>query len=463
MKTLTTKDPRPGEGLDLLRVPLVGSFLKSRYNPSIFQVLVLSIFAFIIYWALFGIDRGGKNPATLLIWTLWWPLLPVSLILMGRYWCAVCPIRTTVGMADKIVGQRGTMPGRWLRRYGVWIMIGTFLLLTWSDRIWHTTGSPQATGLIFLGILGAALITRFFYKRHTFCRFMCPIGALTGLYSTTAVVEVRADPERCLQCRTLDCYRGNERVEGCPLFEFPRTMESNRNCNLCGNCIKSCPHDAIEVRLRPPAREIPLLKRPATGEAFLALAMVAVVYIQTVDMTPAWRDYMKWIVENTLLQDYNIIFTLTFIGIVALVLVAFLMASQVSSDLSNRKLSTTFAIFGFAYLPLALAGHVGHNVNHLFGEGPLAVRTIVQQIGRSAGLQATSAPEAFQLAGAEPLAFSILGLGIIGSLYLVWRVSKGRNGARAVAAMSPHLLLLVALSLAFVQLFLMPMNPLHTH
>ncbi|MDZ7261267.1 MAG: hypothetical protein ONB05_04075 [candidate division KSB1 bacterium] len=79
-------------GMDLLRLHALRRFLRSRWYPGFFQVLSVGFLVLLLAFAFFGPDRGGRNLATVVTWTLWWPLLPISLVLLGRVWCAVCPL-----------------------------------------------------------------------------------------------------------------------------------------------------------------------------------------------------------------------------------------------------------------------------------------------------------------------------------------------------------------------------------
>jgi len=68
------------------------------------------------------------------------------------------------------------------------------------------------------------------------------------------------------------------------MFEYPRTMDSNRACNFCSNCIKTCDHDAIRITPRPPTSELWFIKKPRFEESFLATALIGIVVSQTMIM-----------------------------------------------------------------------------------------------------------------------------------------------------------------------------------
>lgn len=448
-------------GWDLLAIKPVRRFMVSRWYPGAFQAISLVLFGMVVYFGLFSTIRPAYNFATAVTWNLWWPLLPLSLVLMGRMWCTICPLVPPIELAQRLANPT-RMPGQFLRRYGVWLMGLTFIFVTWANRMWSIISSPRATALLLLALLGLAVVVAVLYKRRAFCRYICPIGTFTGLYAMTAAVELRSNSAAtCDGCKGKECYRGSDTVGGCPLYQYTRTMDSNRNCNLCGQCIKSCPHGAVELRLRTPGRELWLLGTPLLGEAFLVMMLVVVVYMQTADMTTAWADYMRWLLGNTALVDYNLAFTLTFVAAILAVMGIYLLVTRWASAPGAWR--RNFAAFGYAYIPLILAVHLGHNFTHLVSEGPKALSaafwSVLNPLGTAtAPVQAAGIPMLNQ-AWMVPLVL----LGGTGSLYTAWRISQKPASGGGKGKLLPHLIFLLVLTVLFVQLFLLPMNLRHAH
>jgi len=110
-----------------------------------------------------------------------------------------------------------------------------------------------------------AVVPAMYYERNSFCRYACLVGRISGLYAMFAPTELRAkDREVCQGCRTKDCVRGNKRGYGCPVFEYPGRMETNADCILCTECIKTCPKDNISFNIRPFAGDLSRGKRLPT-------------------------------------------------------------------------------------------------------------------------------------------------------------------------------------------------------
>ena len=125
-----------------------------------------------------------------------------------------------------------------------------------------------------------------FFERRAFCSHLCFLGGLSGNYSMTSSLAFRANQDNCKKvgCKDLWCANGSERAAACPLYETPRTMDSNRDCNMCGNCVKSCPHGSLRLEVRKPTSEFWNIRKPRLDVAFLAIVLVGVVIVQNLTM-----------------------------------------------------------------------------------------------------------------------------------------------------------------------------------
>ena len=72
--------------------------------------------------------------ARTLTWVLWWPLIPLLMFALGRLWCAICPFATVIDTIQKLAGL-GRPVTPFLKRYGIWVIDATFILITWADHV----------------------------------------------------------------------------------------------------------------------------------------------------------------------------------------------------------------------------------------------------------------------------------------------------------------------------------------
>ena len=92
------------ENQTLLRV------MKSRLYPAVFQAVTAAAFVLIMFQLLVGPSAAHDNLGTALTWVLWWPLIPIIFVFMGRFWCAICPFGTLNDVVQKYVGLKRPVP-----------------------------------------------------------------------------------------------------------------------------------------------------------------------------------------------------------------------------------------------------------------------------------------------------------------------------------------------------------------
>ncbi|MGA5298340.1 4Fe-4S binding protein [Nucisporomicrobium flavum] len=446
--------PRPR---NLLDVPLVSRAVRSRWYPGLFQWIAVAVFALVVWQLLAGPQTAHDNLGTALVWVLWWPLIPIVFVAVGRFWCAVCPFGKLSDLVQGLVGAQRPVP-RFLRRYGIWIIDAQFILITWSDHVWGIVESPWGTGVLLLLLITAVVASGAFFTRRTFCRYLCFLGGLSGNYARVGGLELRADASVCATCTSRAvCFNGGEKAPACPLFEFPRTMDSSANCNLCANCIVNCPNDAIRLTPRLPSRELWFIRDPKIEQSFLAMAIMGIVLIQNLTMLRVWQDVLAWIERTTGIGSYPVIFTIAFVVAVGAPVTLLWLGSTVAARRNDESVARNFARFGYALIPLDVAGHIAHNLFHLLAEGKSVYYTAVAALG---GAHGDGSPALVGTGTIQVLQYAILALGIAGSAYAVYRIARGRwggDGATMTATLTPYLGIVIVLAAANLALFALPM------
>ncbi len=115
-------------------------------------------------------------------------------------------------------------------------------------------GLQGAIGFLYtwkLAILGAILLLSLFLWRP-FCRYLCPLGALYGLFNRFALYRYRIDAAKCTGCGA--CQRACKM--DLAVWINPNSVE----CVRCGACRDACPTGAIGTL-------IPLRRRDRSGSA----------------------------------------------------------------------------------------------------------------------------------------------------------------------------------------------------
>jgi len=450
---LLSGEPR---GRDWLKNRFVSALMRSRWYPGAFQIPIAAVFGLVAYQLLAGPPDAHQNAGTALMWVLWWPALPLVYVLFGRFWCAVCPFAAISDFVQKLVGVNRPVPA-FLKRYGIWIIDATFLAITWADHVFGIVGSPWGSGILLLLLTFSVIVSGAFFQRRTFCRYLCFLGGLSANYARTGMVALRAKPDVCATCTAkAACFNGTDTVAPCPLFTFARTMEDSANCNLCANCVKSCPNDAITLTVRKPTKELWFLRNPKIEESFLAMAIMGIVIIQNVTMLTVWDEMLAWVNRATGITSYPVIFTAVFAVGVSIPVALLALAAKVASLGNVESTLKNFARFGYALIPLDVAAHVAHNLFHLLSEG----KSVFYLVGALFGGQVTGSAALVGNTTIQMLQFAILALGLAGSVYTARRIAHRRylTPDRRVSTLVPITVLIGVLAALNVAMFLVPMT-----
>lgn len=397
----------PSESLNLLEIGWLRRILTAPGFPLSLQVPLLLLMAVVVFLGLYDVQDGGVNFATRLSWTIWWAGIIFTFFLLGRVWCLACPFGALNEWTSRLAAPPRRLPAPFRN---IWWATGMFVLLTWADEQLGVVRSPQVTAWIVLLFAAAAVAVGLFYERRSFCRYLCPIGGLVGLYSMTAPLELRArDAGTCRAHHDKECYRGGGAARGCPMFEFPQSMERNTYCTLCVECVKGCSRDNLVLRFRAFGRDLWASGRRAMDESYLAVALVGLTFLVTAEMLTAWPAWTSTLAGWLPTWVRSSVKPVTYLGFVesvillggALVMVPLLvLAGAVLADrlagpdgLGPRR---TFVIFGYMFIPVGLAMHLAHNVAHLLLEGggilPAAQRALALYTPLSLGRPEWPAP-----------------------------------------------------------------------
>lgn len=455
-----------GVAINLFKYRGIKGLFSSRTYPLGFQIGASLVFAAIIIYGFLGPPHGEDNFAVVTTWILWWLLLPFSFVFLARLWCGVCPVGAASDAVQRVFTYKRRTPGLLLRQGGAWIAGLSFLTLAWAGMLWHFDDKPRATAIILLSFLFATILTSLMYERRAWCRYLCPLGIVAALYSMVAAVGLRSNRETCREgCQLTRCYEVHGQTKGCPMFEFPGVMDNNRNCNLCGECVKHCPQQSMRLLLRNPVAELWQRWQPTKGEAFFVMVLLALVLFEVVRMTSLYPDYMKWVMEATIVSNYNLVFSLSLLAVVGITTVSYGFSSRLSSLVMGRAKGRNLIRYAYAYIPIILAGYLGAAIQHLAAYGIRAGMVAINQLAISVtvfdlpavvrGVNYTIDPS---LKATQLL---ILTLGVFGSLYACWKIARQTNEQRALVAALPHLILIGVFSLSLLFLLLLPMGLLH--
>jgi len=459
---------------DLLRVPLLGRFLRWRHARLAMQLPVLALAALVIYDGLHGPQVGAMNLAGILPWIHWRGLLVLSLLALGNVFCMACPFLVPRTLARRWLPQGRNWPS-WLRsKWLAVVLLGVFL---WAYEAFALWDSPWWTAWIAVGYFVTAFVIDGFFSGAAFCKYVCPIGQFNFVQSLVSLLEVKVrDPAICAVCKTKDCIRGRDEIPGCELHLYQPRKSSNMDCTFCLDCIHACPHDNIGVLAQAPGRELwrdPLRsglgrfsKRPDL--AALIVVLVFGAFANAAGMVAPvveWQDQLSSLLQ----QRSPLLVTSLFFVFSLLVLPALLIGSAASISRwcgqmksSRLEVATRFA---FALIPLGFGMWLAHYSFHFLASYDAAMPAL-QRFAGELGWDTLGTPE-WSRACCRPVAnwlprleILFLDFGLLLSLYTGYRIAGSQcvRATQAAKAFAPWALLMVLLFSVGVWIVLQPMQ-----
>lgn len=229
-------------------------------------------------------------------------------VMLGRVVCGfLCPFGLVQDLLYKIPFKikEKNLPGhKWLKHFRYVVLIVFVVLLTSLIHDVTGIGSPWycewicPSGTLLAGIplitmnpeFQAAIGFQFFWKLslliiilllsvayyRPFCKYVCPLGAIYGVFNPVSTYRLVVDPEKCVKCGMCQKTCGMD----IKTFETPNSTE----CIRCLKCVSACPTGAIDTtwnisRRKFESRFLPVEEARANNDVLKTtlLAVVAVI------------------------------------------------------------------------------------------------------------------------------------------------------------------------------------------
>jgi polyferredoxin len=245
-------------------------------------------------------------------------------------------------------------------KWGGWFLFGLFTLILLWEELWNLENTAYLSSCLLLLITAGAVIFSLLFERRFWCRYLCPIGGMNGMFSKLAMIELRAQQGICAAtCKTYHCYKGGPAegegmdTGGCPVYSHPAQLEDNRDCVLCMTCLKACPHRSVELNLRPPGIELWTSHKPTGSEVALLLLLLGAVFLHRI---PEIADRLNVAINLNHFGAHAGVSVLALLIPAAIVLPAYGLMQWVDRQIKPRP----FLELAYGYLPLLLGGSLAH-------------------------------------------------------------------------------------------------------
>jgi polyferredoxin len=434
---------------DLLRWPVVGRFLRWRHARTAMQIPLFALAVVMIVHGFLGPQLAPKNLATLLTWVHYRGVLVLALLVAGNLFCMACPF-----MLPREIARRFLKPvRRWPRRLrSKWLSLALFVLVLFAYELFDLWGSPWWTASLILTYFAAALVVDGVFEKASFCKWVCPIGQFNFVASTLSPLEIQvSDPDVCARCTTLDCIRGNDHERGCELDLFLPRKTGNMDCTLCLDCVHACPHGNVALSTRLPGSEL-WSDRPRSGIGFFSkrkdLAALALVFTFGALLNAFGMVSPVYAVQEWLAQRMGTTHEAPVLGVLFLLLLVVepVLLMGLAAWLTRRAAGDRQPLlpiatrFSYSLVPLGFGIWLAHYSFHLL-TGLWTFVPVTQSTLADLGLPFLGSP-AWGLTGlspglVKPLEMGFLGLGLLGSFLVAFRIAEREVPARAVRAFLP--------------------------
>jgi len=382
---------------DLLKYRAFNRLAASRSYPIAVQTFTLAAFGLLIAGGLAAPHVEQKmagvlrhtNLAALIVWSLWWPLVIISAVLVGRVWCQVCPMELVNSLVSRIGLKRKVPPfmaSGWAAGVFYSLALLGFIRTFWAHRF------PERMAAFFLFLFASTIIVGLIFEKRAFCNFLCPVGRLLGLYACCAALEWRVrDAKTCDACRGKDCVAARNAyhltARSCTSNLYPASIEDNRECLVCTQCRKVCASDNLRLSLRRPMADFFGGLRLGSVEFFLLFLVSGLVVWELAEEWSPARRVLEFLPERTSAwlgvsgEPANAIQTLFLFVLLPALL--FLIPGLAGKWLNKTTLLESARAFGLLFLPVLALGHLVKAVFRITSRLPYYPLALKDPVGYS--------------------------------------------------------------------------------
>jgi len=346
---------------------LVDRFFRSPLYPAVLRWPMLAATAVLVFLLLLPPRHSEMNVGAAVVWQLWWAALPFAALLTARTWCAICPFPFVGELLRRLRPSPGGLPSPSVRTLIAWLAPVILALLGLLFLLLALESNGAATAALLMLFAVAAAASALVWRGLVWCRYICPVGLLLGLYSRLSWLRL----EPVGDSKTV-AMAGSK---ACHLFTSPLSSRRSQDCTLCAGCMKVPGGELVRPGFTRPSLDRQILARP---EAVAVTLLLGLLLADALRMVPWYLRYMAWTVGQ-LGWSYD---EAVAAGIAAIVLASLTIPAVLAAVPGGRKDPwTRLTGLSLALLPIVLATQLALSTQHL-----MAVGEVLRNLGAEAGL-----------------------------------------------------------------------------
>ena len=355
---------------DIYSWPIIGFMLKNKKFIDGLRMITFALFVYAIAFGLFYPEAENLFTRAL-FWSLFWPFfLVLTLPTFGRLFCGICP-HGFMGKYLTKIGKKKKLPKILDNPL---IGVGAILIIYWFV-IYSFPGFYKSgfnAGLFFLILTLIAAYFYFNYRDMSYCKTMCPIGALTRSLSKVSFTWLSTYEPSCSSCKTFDC------AKACTYNLQPFNFNKNNSmsdCTLCMDCSDSC--EAVKYEVKKPAFSLfaPLKKAKSfeiwTYIFIIAAATISMQLHHSLSRSAIFTD-MPWVKVGLSLKEMFPSIGMNFVGFsayvlsISLALIFGVGGLYIASKILKNDFKKVFENLGYAFAPIMIIGALNHILSFFF-------------------------------------------------------------------------------------------------
>ena len=210
-----------------------------------------------VAWCSWGGPHGPREGThagawvAIVVWKVFWPALVLTTVMLGRVWCAVCPLEL-IARSARALGRVLRAPTVSLPWWvdGAWTLSLTFAAATFALEGLDASESSRLPPVLLLAVTGTAATTGLLLRNpRAFCKLFCPGAAMLSSYARCSPLTLGpASAQRCDECEGRHCVRSGRpgrATRGCAALLGPFRRTESDGCLLCLRCVQSCPSENL--------------------------------------------------------------------------------------------------------------------------------------------------------------------------------------------------------------------------